>query len=144
MLDIFSSKKWYNNVYYYDIYNKEIKVMNTEEFTEKARKIHGDKYNYSNVRYVNNHTKVCIICPIHGEFWQMPKLHLKGSGCPKCAAIKGGDYLRDTKEDFIKKAKKTLINITFLYQIYLLYSLTIFYNKVLLLLYFFYCSFFYL
>ena len=106
MLDIFSSKKWYNNVYYYDIYNKEIKVMNTEEFTEKARKIHGDKYNYSNVRYVNNHTKVCIICPIHGEFWQMPKLHLKGSGCPKCAAIKGGDYLRDTKEDFIKKARK--------------------------------------
>ena len=83
-----------------------MKVMNTEEFTEKARKIHGDKYNYSNVRYVNNHTKVCIICPIHGEFWQMPKLHLKGSGCPKCAAIKGGDYLRDTKEDFIKKAKK--------------------------------------
>lgn len=27
---------------------------------------------------------MCIICPIHGEFWQTPHLHLKGCGCPKC------------------------------------------------------------
>lgn len=56
----------------------------TEEFIQKARKIHGDKYNYSKVEYVNNHTKVCIICPEHGEFWMEPSHHLMYMGCPKC------------------------------------------------------------
>lgn len=45
------------------------KKLTTEEFIEKARKIHGNKYDYSKVVYVNSQTKVCIICPIHGEFW---------------------------------------------------------------------------
>lgn len=35
----------------------------TENFINKAKQIHGDKYDYSKVEYVNNHTKVCIICP---------------------------------------------------------------------------------
>ena len=56
----------------------------TEEFTQKAKKVHKDKYNYSKVEYKNNHTKVCIICPKHGEFWQTPSSHLNGCGCPKC------------------------------------------------------------
>ena len=53
-------------------------------FIKKYRKIHGDKYDYSKVDYINNHTKVCIICPEHGEFWQVPNNHLNGYGCPKC------------------------------------------------------------
>ena len=57
----------------------------TENFIETARKIHGDKYDYSKVEYINNSTKVCIICPEHGEFWQTPNKHLSGCGCPKCA-----------------------------------------------------------
>ena len=61
------------------------KRLTTEEFIKKARAIHGDKYDYSKVIYVNNHTKVCIICPVHGEFWQNPHSHLKGMGCKKCA-----------------------------------------------------------
>ena len=60
-----------------------------EKFIERAKKLHGDKYDYSKVEYIDFHTKVCIICPIHGEFWQMPATHLKidrnGCGCPKCA-----------------------------------------------------------
>ena len=59
----------------------------TERFIEKARKIHGDRYDYSKVDYVNNHTKVCIICPIHGEFWQTPSNHIHNThprGCSKC------------------------------------------------------------
>jgi hypothetical protein len=64
------------------------KVSNTEEFIGKARKIHGDKYDYSKVNYINNRTKVCIICPIHGEFWQTPKEHLNKCGCFKCGKIK--------------------------------------------------------
>lgn len=58
--------------------------LTTEEFIEKAKKIHGDKYDYSNVRYVNSVTKVCIVCPIHGDFWQIPNNHIRGVGCPIC------------------------------------------------------------
>lgn len=56
-----------------------------EEWIVSARKVHGDKYDYSNVEYVNNATKVCIKCPKHGEFWQKPIHHLQGQGCPKCS-----------------------------------------------------------
>ena len=59
-------------------------ALTTEEFIEKARKIHGNKYDYSKVEYYNNTTKVCIICPKHGEFWQTPYNHLMSRGCPKC------------------------------------------------------------
>ena len=55
-----------------------------EQFINKARKTHGDKYNYSKVEYINNRTKVCIICPKHGEFWQSPDKHLMGDNCPQC------------------------------------------------------------
>lgn len=55
------------------------------EFIEEAKVIHGDKYDYSKVEYVNNHTKVCIICSEHGEFWQTPNNHLSHHGCPKCS-----------------------------------------------------------
>ena len=46
------------------------KKTTTEEFIERARKVHGDKYDYSKVEYINSRTKVCIICPEHGEFWK--------------------------------------------------------------------------
>lgn len=48
----------------------------------------------------NSNEKVCIICPIHGEFWQTANYHMYGGNCPKCT---GG--MRLSKEDFIKKAK---------------------------------------
>ena len=60
------------------------RVLNLEEFIKRAKEIHGNKYDYSKVEYVNTETKVCIICPIHGEFWQKPNNHLRGEGCPKC------------------------------------------------------------
>jgi len=59
--------------------------LTTEEFIEKARKVHGDRFDYSNVEYKNNHSKICIICPEHGEFWQTPNNHIsQKQGCPKC------------------------------------------------------------
>jgi len=45
-----------------------IKRYTTEIFIEEARKIHGDKYDYSKVKFIDTTTKVKIICPIHGEF----------------------------------------------------------------------------
>ena len=75
--------------------------LTKEEFILRAREIHGWKYDYSKVEYVNNHTKVRIICPEHGEFWQKPSNHLSGAKCPGCA-----NRIRNTTENFITKAKK--------------------------------------
>lgn len=58
--------------------------LTKEEFVEKARKVHGDKYDYSKFVYVNNHTKGIIICKKHGEFLQQAQYHIRGRGCQKC------------------------------------------------------------
>lgn len=80
---------------------KSQKMANTQnQFIDNAIKIHGNKYDYSNVKYINNKTKVCIICPVHGEFYQKPNDHLSGKGCSKCV----GRNL--SLEDFIIQAKK--------------------------------------
>ena len=55
-----------------------------EEFITEANNIHHDKYNYSKVNYINARTYITIICPKHGEFYQVPDSHLRGCGCPKC------------------------------------------------------------
>ena len=68
--------------------------LTTEEFIKKARIKHGDKWIYTEVDYKKSNKKVCIICPIHGEFWQTPNRHLRGSGCPKCA----GNHQYTTEE----------------------------------------------
>ena len=80
--------------------------LTIEQFIDKARKIHGDKYDYSKVEYINNKTKVCIICPKHGEFWQAPNYHLSGQGCKKCSDELNGLKKRKTKEQFIEEAQK--------------------------------------
>ena len=77
-----------------------------DTFIEKAKHMHNDRYDYSKVEYVNAHTKVCIICPEHGEFWQTPNNHLNGNGCPLCKNRKIGDVLRDTVEDFSNKSNE--------------------------------------
>lgn len=56
-----------------------------KEFIEKGTQLHNGKYDYSNVDYINSRTKVNIICPKHGLFEQVPRSHLQGNGCPKCA-----------------------------------------------------------
>lgn len=56
-----------------------------EQFIAKAKEVHGEKYNYDKVDYINARQHVCIICPYHGSFLQSPDAHSGGSGCPKCA-----------------------------------------------------------
>lgn len=68
--------------------------LTTESFSKKAKHVHNNKYDYSRVNYVNSQKKVCIICPIHGEFWQKPSKHLQGQGCPKCANEKNISELK--------------------------------------------------
>lgn len=85
----------------------------TEEFIEKAKKIHkNDKVppTYDKVEYVNCRTDVCITCPIHGDYWQKPKQHLEGKGCPICAYEKykntHGSGRAMTHEEFLEKANE--------------------------------------
>ena len=81
------------------------KKRTTKEFIERAREIHGDKYDYSKVEYIRDNEKVCIICPKHGEFWQTPSNHLhkvKPQNCPKCSHRS----YKYTNEEFIKLAQK--------------------------------------
>ena len=82
------------------------KKLTTEEFIKKANKKHNGKYDYSKVEYIDSHTKVCIICPEHGEFWQEPANHLSGQNCPKCASIEVHTNQSNKKEGFIQKAKE--------------------------------------
>ena len=62
-------------------------VYSLQDFIERSKEVHGDKYDYSKVKYINSKTKVCIICPKHGEFWMKADNHLYGQGCPHCANI---------------------------------------------------------
>lgn len=78
----------------------------TQQFIADAKKVHGNKYRYGNVKYINNNTNVDIDCPDHGLFQQLPRTHLSGSGCKKCADISAGNKLRSNKDVFIEKAKK--------------------------------------
>lgn len=64
-----------------------MKKLTTEEFIEKAKRVHGDKYSYEKTQYINSRTKVCIICPEHGEFWQLANAHLQGQGCSVCGRL---------------------------------------------------------
>lgn len=81
--------------------------MTTETLIEEARKIHDGKYDYSKTEYIDYNTKICIICPEHGEFWQYPYQHIdRKNGCPKCGNIATASKLSKTREDFIKDAIK--------------------------------------
>lgn len=79
----------------------------TKEFIENAFKIHGNKYDYSLVKYLKNNIKVKIICPLHGIFEQRPANHINIShGCPKCSTKKNSKLRRKTTEKFIEDAIK--------------------------------------
>ena len=80
--------------------------LTTEEFIQKAQAVHGDRYDYSKVEYVNSTTKVCIICPKHGEFEILPEKHIhRHQGCPKCSEEKYGHREHYTQE----KARKRIL-----------------------------------
>lgn len=81
-----------------------IATKTTSNFIESASKLHNNFYDYSEVNYINNSSKIKIICKIHGKFLQSPSKHLIGQGCFKCKLIDNGDRTRDTIENFIYKA----------------------------------------
>lgn len=62
-----------------------------EKFVSEAKRVHGNLYDYSKSNYINNHTKIEIVCKKHGSFWQAPHMHLDRDkcGCPKCNMSQG-------------------------------------------------------
>lgn len=79
---------------------KATNKSNTCEFVVKAKKVHGNRYDYSSVEYVKAIEKVTIICREHGAFEQTPNNHLRGKGCRAC----NNSALVDTKE-FIRRSR---------------------------------------
>ena len=78
----------------------------TLEFIRDAVLVHCDKYDYSKVEYINAKTKVIIICKIHKSFEQIPRAHIKGNGCQKCARITVSNKTKKGNELFIKQANE--------------------------------------
>ena len=79
---------------------------NTEEFIEKAQKVHKDVYLYDRVDYRHCQKPIELICKQHGVFEQTPTAHLEGQGCPRCGVERRVDVLRSNTEEFIEKAQK--------------------------------------
>src|SRR5690348_15559908 len=79
----------------------------TEEFIKEATEKHNGFYDYSLVNYVNNKTKVEIICPVHGVFQQKPEKHLakEQQGCRKCNHEEKGENRKITFDEFLIRSK---------------------------------------
>lgn len=81
-----------------------MKKLTNDEFIEKARKVHGDKYDYSESEYMGAKILIKIKCPEHGYFHQSPSNHLNGRNCIQCGIIKISDSMSETIEEFILKS----------------------------------------
>jgi len=72
----------------------------SEDFIKRAKKIHGDKYDYSNTKYTGINKRLMIFCKKHVEYFsQLASNHLSGSGCSRCSGTK-----KLTTEEFIKRS----------------------------------------
>ena len=79
-----------------------VKGLTLKEFITRANAVHNKKYDYSKSLYVNMRTEVCIICPIHGSFFQKPNNHVnQKQGCPDCSIAH-----RKTSDEFIEDARE--------------------------------------
>ena len=85
-----------------------MKKLTTEEFIERAKKVHGNKYDYTKTEYKSSGELVTIVCPKHGEFQKTPENHLhktKPQGCPFCEK-ENKRYNQSSTKEFISKAQE--------------------------------------
>jgi Zn finger protein HypA/HybF involved in hydrogenase expression len=110
------------------------KLLTTDDFIKRAKKIHGFKYDYSNVIYTGISSKVEIICPKHGSFFQQPNVHINMKcNCPECNITKGEEaisiWLNNKKTEYIFQHKVKINNSYHYYDFYLPnYNIMIEYN----------------
>lgn len=114
-----SKDLWNNKDYRFNQITKQkiTKLKNKDErlkiiknnFILKSNVVHNNKYDYSKIDYIDAHTKIKIICPIHGEFEQRPTLHISGKECLECSKNKNDFKLSDSSKcvwqniDYINK-----------------------------------------
>ena len=84
----------------------EKRRLPTEDFISRSIQVHGNRYDYFNVEYVNSSTEVEIGCSVHGKFYQQPQYHMNGSGCPKCSVIEQHEKQKKSINDFISDSIK--------------------------------------
>ena len=87
-------------------------IKSKENFIQESKKIHG-KYDYSKINYIDRRTKIEIVCPKHGSFWQTPDKHLnQKQGCPKCMGSKGQLKIMNflTNHKILFESEKTFSN----------------------------------
>lgn len=82
------------------------RVKDTQSFIQKSRSVHGEKYDYSHVRYTNSTTKVKIVCAVHGEFMMRPASHCTGQGCKMCYYERISNRQFHGTDKFIEKSRK--------------------------------------
>ena len=84
-----------------------MKTISSSDFISKLIAIHGDKYDYSQVEYINSVSLIKVICRVHGLFEQKAYKHLGGQGCETCSRLRTKEKLLLSQEDvianFIKK-----------------------------------------
>ena len=100
---------------YEEIRNNFLKKVNTSKidtkgFLKKSFEIHGDKYDYSKVNFVDKKTKVVIICPKHDLFEKTPKEHLIGEGCFKCQQFLSYEDSKSYIQQYGFKSKEDYLN----------------------------------
>lgn len=85
------------------------KIELRNDFIKRAKKVHGDRYDYSKVEYKTSFEKVCIICPKHGEFWQNMGNHINNKCiCPKCAIEESSEKRKMTTEELLLFLKRKM------------------------------------
>lgn len=67
------------------IKKSESLMKDVDFYIERAKIVHGDRYDYSKSSYEAANSKIEIICSRHGSFWMTPNAHTNGQGCSKCA-----------------------------------------------------------
>jgi hypothetical protein len=79
--------------------------IDVKKTINEFKKVHNQKYDYSKSVFINSDTKIEIVCPNHGSFWQRIYHHKKGTGCPECNPRKKMDLKK-----FKEKCKKEFGN----------------------------------
>lgn len=78
-----------------------MKRLTTEQCIQRAKQVHGDRYDYSKVEYKNNMTHICVICRKHDEFWVRPDHFWDGLGCPQCFKENIEKQKKETAEKYL-------------------------------------------
>ena len=93
-------------------------ALSQKDVIYRCRQVHGDKYDYSNVKYINAHTKIKIQCLVnlnHGNFYQTYASHINGAGCPICGTENNpGVYTYSLLENNLELKNKPAIYYMFL------------------------------